>query len=46
MAHFTSAMLFANVHGGCYIISSVAIEYLWYERNVMYSVCVYVIKSC
>ena len=25
--HFTSAMLFAPVHGGCYIISSVGIEY-------------------
>ena len=23
MAHFTSAMLFPPVHGGCYIISSV-----------------------
>ena len=32
----TSAMLFAPVHGGCYIISSVGIE-----RNVMYSVCIY-----
>ena len=27
MAHFTSAMPFAPVHGGCYIISSVGIEY-------------------
>ena len=27
MVHFTSAMLFAPVHGGCYIISSVVIEY-------------------
>ena len=27
MVHFTSAMLFAPVHGGCYIISSVGIEY-------------------
>ena len=45
MAHFTSAMLFAHVHGGCYIISSVGIEIMWYERNVMYSVCIYVIKS-
>ena len=27
MAHFTSAMLFAPVHGSCYIISSVGIEY-------------------
>ena len=35
----TSAMLFAPVHGGCYIISSVGIE--WFERNVMYSVCIY-----
>ena len=27
MVHFTSAMRFAPVHGGCYIISSVGIEY-------------------
>ena len=27
MVHFTSAMLFAPVHGGCYIISIVGIEY-------------------
>ena len=27
MMHFTSAMLFAPVRGGCYIISSVGIEY-------------------
>ena len=27
MVHFTSAMLFAPVYGGCYIISSVGIEY-------------------
>ena len=28
MVHFTSAMLFAlYMHGGCYIISSVGIEY-------------------
>ena len=27
MAHFTSAMIFAPVHGGCYTISSVWIEY-------------------
>ena len=27
MVHFTSAMPFAPVHGGCYIISSVGIEY-------------------
>ena len=48
MAHFTSAMLFAPVHGGCYIISSVGIEYSCGtdERNVMYSICLYVIKSC
>ena len=39
MAHFTSAMLFPPVHGGCYIISSVGNGYSWYERNVMYSVC-------
>ena len=39
MAHFTSAMLFPPVHGGCYIISSVGNGYrMWYERNVMYSV--------
>ena len=29
MVHFTSAMLFAPVHGGCYIIYSVGIEYSW-----------------
>ena len=42
MAHFTSAMLFPPVHGGCYIISSVGNGYShvqWFERNVMYSVC-------
>ena len=34
-------MLFAPVHGGCYIISSVGIEYsMWFERNVVYSVCI------
>ena len=27
MANFTSAMLFAPVHGGCYIISSVGNVY-------------------
>ena len=27
MAHFTSAMLFPPVHGGCYIISSVGNGY-------------------
>ena len=42
MAHFTSAMLFPPVHGGCYIISSVGMGrglLMWYERNVMYYVC-------
>ena len=35
-------MLFAPVHGGCYIISSVGIEHsMWFERNVMYSICIY-----
>ena len=42
MVHFISAMLFAPGHGGCYIISRVGIEYvlMWFERNVMYSVCI------
>ena len=38
----TSAMLFAPVHGGCYIISRVGIE----ERNVMYSVCIIIRFEC
>ena len=46
MAHFTSVMLFVPVNGGCYIISQCGdCVIIWYERNVMHSVCLYVIKS-
>ena len=41
MAHFTSAMVFPPVHGGCYKNYFQCGEWvlMWYERNVMYSVC-------
>ena len=47
MANFTSAMLFAPVHGGCYIISSMGIKYSCgiHERNVMYSVCLLKVEA-
>ena len=45
MAHFTSAMLFAPVHGGCYFISSVGIEYSCGMSIMCCILSVYVFKS-
>ena len=46
MVHFTSAMLFPPVHGGCYIISSVGNGYSCGVSVICDVFCLYVIKSC